>query len=67
MHSTYFLYIYMAWTYGKGPFRQQERKPTATTILFSKQQEIFYMQHPTDRTAHSCGALAGMRNSSMGP
>ena len=29
---------------------------------------IFYMHHPTDRIAHtSRGALAGTRNSSMGP
>ena len=43
-------------------------------LLFSiSSKGLFYMHHPTDRTAHttpfvkSRGALAGTRNSSMGP
>ena len=35
-------------TYGKGPFRQQERKPVVTTS-WSYLQGICYMHHPTDR------------------
>ena len=31
MHSTHFIYGYMDQTYGKGPFRQRERKPAAAT------------------------------------
>ena len=53
-----------------------EKKPaTATsyaTLFNCNHQGIFYMYHPTDSTYHglcytSSGALAGSRNSSMGP
>ena len=30
MHSTHFIYGYVALLYGKGPFRKQERKPAIT-------------------------------------
>ena len=36
----------------KGPFRQQERKPAATTTS-DQQQGIFYTHHPTDRISHT--------------
>ena len=48
--------------------------PSTRATLFNEQQGFFYMHHPTDRTTHttafcytSRGALAGTRNSSMGP
>ena len=52
-----------------------ERKPAATTwvTISDYQQGLFYMHHPRqDNTYHnlcytSRGALAGTRNSSMGP
>ena len=49
-------------------------KPATWATLSDQQQEFFYMYHPTDMTVYtiafvtpSRGALAGMRNSSMGP
>ena len=37
-------------------------------LLLISSKVVFYMHHPTDRITHtSCGALAGTRNSSMGP
>ena len=48
-------------------------QPHELLFLISK-QGLFYMHHPTDRITHtmvfwytSHGALAGTRNSSMGP
>ena len=34
MHSTHFIYGYMVSENDKGPLRQCERKPTATTTLY---------------------------------
>ena len=59
--------------YGKGPFSERGNwLPPLPGLLFpfSRSLGIFYMQHLTDRVVHtiaSCGALAGTRNSSMGP
>ena len=59
-YSTHFIYGYMViWhqTYGKGPFRQRERKPVVATIWDTVsywQQGIFYMHYPRqDNTYHS--------------
>ena len=55
MYSTYFMGIWHH-TYGKGPFRYQERKPAAITTwvtLSNQQQGIFYIHHPTGRIAHT--------------
>ena len=74
-HSTHLVTVIWRQTYGKGPFRQRERKPTSVTwaILSDQQQVFFYMHHPTDRIAHTTAfvtssrrALAGTRNSFVG-
>ena len=42
-------------TDGKGPLRQRERKPAATTwaTLSDQQQKFFYMHHPIDRITYT--------------
>ena len=46
---TFYLQLYGI-RHGKGPLRQRERKPTATTwhTLSDQQQGFFYMHHPTN-------------------
>ena len=64
-HSTHFIYGYMAsdiWLRTILIVRKETR---------CRQQGFFYMHHPTDRITHTTAfdtpALAGTRNSSMGP
>ena len=50
-HNTFYLRLY-----GKGPFRQQERKPAATTTEVTLQltaRGILYMHHFTHSIAHT--------------
>ena len=61
IHSTHFKIIIWCRTYGKGPFRQQERKSAvafswATFSLSSKDSTYHELCYT------SCEALAGMRN-----
>ena len=72
-HFTHFIFGYIM-AYGKGPLGER-KPPTATTwaTLFEQQQRFFYMHHlRQDKPYHSpcyisCGALAGKRDSSVGP
>ena len=75
MQSTHFyLRLYGVGHNGKGQFRQRERKPAATTwaTLSAARGLLYASSHRQDSTYHglcytSRGALAGTRNSSMGP
>ena len=42
-------------TYGKGPFREQDRKPAATTwaTLSDQQQDLYASSHSQDNTYHT--------------
>ena len=55
----------------KEPLRQETLAPPHG-LLFLISSNFFYIHHPTDRITHghcysSHGALAGIKNSSMGP
>ena len=54
MHSTHFIYSYMASDH-KGPLKYRERKSAATTwaMISDWQQGFFYMHHPTGRITHT--------------
>ena len=68
-HSTHFIYGYMASDMIKDHSDSEIGNPLPPHEL----QGFFYMHHAIDRIAHtmacytSCGALAGTRNSSIGP
>ena len=70
-HSTHFINGYIvSETYGKDiPIGGNLLLPLNGLFLISS-KDSFYMHHLTDRIASnytSCGALAGTRNSSVGP
>ena len=72
-HSTHLFTVICHQTYGKGPFRKLLPLHELPFLISSKAS--FYMYHPTDKIGNnkhilcytSCGLLAGMRYTSMGP
>ena len=74
-HSTHFIYGYMASDIWLRTIQIVRNQLPPHGLLFPINRKVFfYMHHPTDRIAHttvfcytSRGALAGMRNNSMGP
>ena len=59
-------------TYGKEPFREETRCHMGYSFWLAARVLLYVPSHRQDNTYHgfcytSCGALAGTRNSSMGP
>ena len=54
--NTFYLRLYVLWTYGKGPFRQQERQPAATTWAtlseIAARVLLYAPSHRQDSTYH---------------
>ena len=65
MHSTHFIYGYMAKTNGKGPLRYGNCCRHMGYSFQLTARVLLYAYHSLCNT--SCEALAGTRNSSMGP
>ena len=75
MHSTHFFTVIWRQTYGKGPFRQREEtccRHIGYSFRLTARVLLYAPSHRQDSTYHgifytSRGALAGTKNSSMGP